>query len=311
MGKKLFDYVIGNPPYQDNTKGDNATCAPPVYNHFMDEAYKVADKIELIHPARFLFNAGSTPKEWNQKILHDPHFKILHYEEDCSKIFSNTEIKGGIAISYRDENKEFGGIEIFTPQQQLNTILRKIKDNKTFQSISSIVITRTAYRLSDVMHKEHPEAIGQLSNGHAYDMSSNIFERLPQIFFDTKPNDNFEYIHIWGRINNERTLKWIRKDYIRVTKNTYKYKVVIPQASGSGEFGETISLPLVGKPSEGTTETFITIGSFDLETEAENAKKYICTKFCRALLGVLKRTQALSPDKWQYVLLQDFIPLRH
>lgn len=48
-----FDYVIGNPPYQDETLGDNGTYAPPVYNLFMDETYKVADKVELIHPARF------------------------------------------------------------------------------------------------------------------------------------------------------------------------------------------------------------------------------------------------------------------
>ena len=37
-----------------------------------------------------------------------------------------------------------------------------------------------------------------------------------------------------------------------------------------------------------------------------NNKKYVYSKFLRAMLGVLKRTQALSPDKWKYVPLQDF-----
>ena len=37
-----------------------------------------------------------------------------------------------------------------------------------------------------------------------------------------------------------------------------------------------------------------------------NTKKYVYSKFLRAMLGVLKRTQALSPDKWKYVPLQDF-----
>ena len=72
-----FDFVIGNPPYQDNTKGDNDSFAPPIYDKFMDAAYSIADKVELIHPARFLFNAGSTPKKWNKKMLEDEHFKIL------------------------------------------------------------------------------------------------------------------------------------------------------------------------------------------------------------------------------------------
>lgn len=57
MGKKLFDYVIGNPPYQEeqlseNSDGSLKNYAPPVYDKFMNEAFKVAEKVELVHPAR-------------------------------------------------------------------------------------------------------------------------------------------------------------------------------------------------------------------------------------------------------------------
>lgn len=49
--KKLFDFVIGNPPYQEEQDSDNVTgskknYAPPVYNLFMDASYAVARKIE-------------------------------------------------------------------------------------------------------------------------------------------------------------------------------------------------------------------------------------------------------------------------
>ena len=64
-----FDYIIGNPPYQDEVLGDNKTFAPPIYHLFMDSVRDVALRVELITPARFLFNAGSTPKEWNNRIL--------------------------------------------------------------------------------------------------------------------------------------------------------------------------------------------------------------------------------------------------
>ena len=30
-----FDFVIGNPPYQDETIGDNKEYAPPVYHNFL------------------------------------------------------------------------------------------------------------------------------------------------------------------------------------------------------------------------------------------------------------------------------------
>ena len=54
MGKKLFDFCIGNPPYQEEFTADgNKTYAAPVYNKFMDAANEIANGVELIHPARF------------------------------------------------------------------------------------------------------------------------------------------------------------------------------------------------------------------------------------------------------------------
>lgn len=91
---RKFFAVIGNPPYQEEGNG-NKTFAPPVYHKFMDASFEVAEKVELITPARFLFNAGSTPKPWNGKMLNDEHFQVMRYEADASKIFPDTDIKGG------------------------------------------------------------------------------------------------------------------------------------------------------------------------------------------------------------------------
>lgn len=301
-----FDFVIGNPPYQDETIGDNKGFAPPVYHKFLESAYQVGEAVEMIHPARFLFNAGSTPKQWNEQMLNDPHLQVLYYEQDSSKVFSNTDIKGGVVITYRDEKKHSGAIGTFTAYDELNSILKKVESRKGFSSFSSIVITRTAYRLTDKMHEEHPEAIGQLSDGHAYDMSTNIFERLPQIFFDARPNDCYEYIQILGREKNERVYKYVRRDYVNTVSNLNKYKLFLPKANGIGVLGEVLTLPIIGEPMVGTTETFLSIGAFDKIDEAEVALKYIKTKFARILLGILKTTQDITPEKWKYVPLQDF-----
>ena len=301
-----FDFCIGNPPYQDETLGDNKGYAPPVYNKFMDAACDVADKVELIHPARFLFNAGSTPKAWNGKMLNDPHFKVLQYEEDCTKVFSNTDIKGGVAITYHDNGKDFGAIGTFTPNEILNHVLNKVLSYEGFDSFSQIVITRTAYRMTNKMHEDNPEAISKLSDGHAYDMSTNIFERLPQIFYDIKPEDEYEYIRILGRENNGRVYKWVRREYVNTPKNLDKYKIFMPKANGIGTLGEVLSSPIICEPLIGATETFISIGFFEVREEAESALKYIKTKFVRTLLSILKTTQDITPEKWKYVPLQDF-----
>ena len=309
MGRKLFDYVIGNPPYQEEfTAEGNKTYAAPVYNQFMDAANEVGEKVELIHPARFLSNAGSTPKAWNRKMLNDPHFKVLRYEEDASTVFPNTDIKGGVAITYHDNSKDFGAIKVFTKYEELNRILQKVVDNSAikFVDMTSIVITRTAYRMTDKMHEDHPEALSQLSNGHAYDMSTNIFDRLPQIFFDKAQNDGHVYARILGRENNVRVYKYMRRDYLNNVINFEKYKILAPKANGNGTYGEVITQPLIEGPNTGSTESFLSIGIFETEVEATNCFKYISTKFCRALLGILKTTPDLTPEKFQYVPLQDF-----
>ena len=148
-----FDFVIGNPPYQEE-KGDNGR-QPPIYDKFMDGTYQVSDKVLLISPARFLFNAGQTPKEWNKKMLSDPHLKVLMYEQDSSKVFPNTDIKGGVAVTYRNQNESYGAIGVFTPIPELNSILHKVKE-KLDKSLAEIIYAPTKFDL-DHLYERHPE----------------------------------------------------------------------------------------------------------------------------------------------------------
>ena len=121
-----FDFVIGNPPYQEEAPG-TSTSDKPIYHLFMDAVYGVSEKVELITPARFLFDAGATPSAWNQKMLSDCHLKVLYYESDSSKVFPNTSIIGGIAVTYRDSQQMFQPIETFIAYAELASILKKVK----------------------------------------------------------------------------------------------------------------------------------------------------------------------------------------
>ena len=298
-----FDYVIGNPPYQETLQN---TSDKPIYNDFMDASYQISDKVELITPARFLFNAGKTAKVWNEKMLNDVHLKVLYYEPDSSKVFSNTDIKGGVAITYRDGNAEFGAIGSFTPYNELNDILHRVKNHKSFVSIEKIVITSFAYHYTDRLHEDYPDAASRLSKGHAYDLKSNAFDRLSDVYQDEKPDDGHDYIRIFGRQNNERTYKFIRRDYVNNVANLDKYKLFVPKANGTGAFGEVLTLPEISEPGVGATESFVSIGLFDTAEECDNLLKYIKSRFMRAMLGVVKITQDLTPSKWKYVPLQDF-----
>lgn len=310
---KLFDFAIGNPPYQ--LPSDN-TSDKSVYNVFMDGAYKIADKAELITPARFLSNAGNTPTEWNERMLNDTHFKILQYEEDSKKFFPSAEIKGGILISYYDNSQQFEPIKVFTKFPKLNDILHKVIRNSSFEPISNKVFSPESYKFTDVLYEDHPEISSMtwivkgevmplMSRGHEKDLTTNIFDKLSDIvFFDEKPSE--ESIMIAGRKDNKRKLMWIERKYIKQHQNLDCYKVLLPKSNGGGIFGEILSDAISVGPGTGHTQTFISIGAFETEQEVKNLLTYIKTKFLRAMLGVMKVTQDNKQGCWKYVPLQNF-----
>lgn len=302
MGKKFYA-VIGNPPYQTEGNG-NKTFAPPIYHEFMDAAFDVAEKVELITPARFLFNAGSTPKAWNLKMLQDDNFKVMKYTSDASTVFPGTDIKGGVAITCRDASQTYGAIGTFTAFPELNSILHKVQHFCNC-GLDSIVANRGTYRFSQLAYSEKPEEMKRISDSR---ILSSAFERFPELFFSVKPDDGHEYVSIYGKEGGQRVYRWMRKDYLKANDNLQKYKVMVPKANGSGAFGEILSTPLIGKPLIGFTETFISVGEVDDIGEAEAILKYIKSKFARAMLGILKITQDNTRPVWRLVPLQDFTP---
>lgn len=298
-----FDFAIGNPPYQGETTGNQKNKMPPVYNEFMEGAYKIANTVELITPARFLFNAGDTPKDWNEKMLNDEHFKVLRYEPDAQQIFPSTGFKGGVVISIRDSLQNFGAIKTFTSYPELNSLLKKIEKSDNYVSFSNIIYNRGLYRFSKKVYQDYPQLNELLSDSRVF---SGAFSRLSFLFHDSVPRNNRKYIGILGLENRDRVIKYILREYVDETDSLEKYKVLVPKANGSGAIGEVLSTPLIGEPLIGHTETFLTIGCFETKQEASNCLNYVKSKFARAALGILKVTQDNTADKWKFVPLQDF-----
>jgi hypothetical protein len=300
-----FDVVVGNPPYQDENVGSN-NQATPIYNFFYDLASKISETYILISPARFLSNQGATPKKWNKEMLNNNHIKVTYFNPKSNNVFPNVDIKGGVTIIYGDSNTVFGAIETFIPFKELRSIYQKVKMKKE-GNISHLVFSPDSYRLSDELFVENPELTGRTDSSHAKAISSNIFTRYPEVFYDNKPDDHDDYVQIYGRISAERVYKYIKRSYVLPHPNLDKWKVFVPGANGTGAIGEVISTPVIGHPVIGHNQTFVSLGKFDSEFEAEALLKYIKSKFGRAMLGIMKTTQNnQSKNTWSKVPLQDF-----
>lgn len=241
-------------------------------------------------------------------MLSDPHIKVKFFEQDSKKVFPGPEIKGGVAVLYRNSQKNFGEIGIFTIYEELNSIIHKVAEKKA-ETLDKIMSGQGIYKFTSQMHKENPQVKDILSKSHPNDVGTGVLGTLHNIlFFEEKPKDQYEYSEVLGRYNNDRAFHFIRTDYINEPLAFDKYRVVLPKANGTGKLGETLSSPLIVSPYFGFTQTFISIGAFDGYQEAESCLKYIKSKFARTMLGVLKITQDNPKDKWKKVPLQDFTP---
>lgn len=299
VGKNVkINAIVGNPPYQEVNEG-KGNGANPLYHLFIDLGRQLSPRGTMIHPARFLFKAGKTPKDWDEKILSDPHFKVVDYWVKSIDVFNNVDVKGGIATTMWDENIKCGPIGFFSPYPEIKSILKKVQSNSQ-ESLADIVYPRDLYKLTEQFYKENPWAEGRQSQGHRFDIGSSIFEVFPEVFLDENPR-NADYIGIYGLEGRERVTKWVKRNYIKLPNNIDKYKVFVPKSNGTGAIGEVLSTPVIGH-----TLTFLSIGSFDKAPYAEECLKYIKTRFARLLLGTLKVTQDNPKDTWANVPMQDF-----
>lgn len=303
-----YDAVVANPPYQLATEG---TSDRPIYPHMMDLAYAVAPVASLVTPARFLFDAGKTPKAWNRKMLSDPHLSVALYEPDSPSVFPGTEIMGGVAVTVRDETGGLGPIGDFCPIPELDSIRRKIWEVETGSlSMDDIMFAQGRLDLSR-LYATHPECRAMVgSGGRESRLTTSILSKLP--IFSEQPDEGHGTA-VLGLVGGRRATRYVSEDLLLATRrsNMRGWKVAAPASNGSAPVGRdtrtsVIGVPQVLGPGSTHTQSFVSFGDFACEAEARACMAYVRTRLARALLGILKATQHNHRGTWRLVPLQDF-----
>ncbi|MEE1134989.1 MAG: Eco57I restriction-modification methylase domain-containing protein, partial [Methanobrevibacter sp.] len=300
-----FNAIVGNPPYQEMDGGASAS-AKNIYPNFVNVSKKLhPEYMSLIMPARW-YTAGKGLDEFRHDMIRDKHIIKLFDYEDSNDIFPTVEIKGGICYFLRSEKEEkpceikyykdgrtqhstrylhdLG--EIYIRDERIISIAHKVIDND-FESFENSVSVRKPYGLAGDF----------FSDPGKYD--------LPEIFDEQVDSSD---LTIFGRENNQRVLKYVPQDYPLPQKEGLdKYKLFVNRTYGNGKLGQdNRPTPIIGKPGELCTETFLQIGPFESENEAKNALNYMETKLFKLLVGINKTTQDAPKRVYAFVPMQDF-----
>lgn len=294
-GKMNFNAIVGNPPYQEMDKGAK-NSAKPLYHIFIEQSKRLQpDYLSMISPARW-YAGGKGLDAFRAEMLNDERIAKLVDFADTKDCFTGVNIAGGVFYFLWDSKHE-GECEVsnFSNNKIQSTVSRSLNEFKFF------VRNNTALSIIKKCEKFNEETMEDMVS------SRNMFGIATTTKGEDEPFENsIEALTSKGTI-------YLSPDEI-TDKGKYldKYKVIITYAmSGgnkpnkNGQYKITSSTQVL-KPNQACSETYLCIGRFDNEKEAENLKSYISTKTFRFLLLQALTSIHITKDKFCFIPKQDF-----
>lgn len=109
---KLFDFCIGNPPYQEVTAKketkNGQKNVKSIFHNFQMEADKISKTTELIYPAkRWIHRSGRGLKQFGIEQINDRRLARLIVYPDAKEVFpSSADISDGISIVIKSDTHQ-------------------------------------------------------------------------------------------------------------------------------------------------------------------------------------------------------------
>lgn len=287
-----FDIIIGNPPYQLDDGGAQAS-ATPIYNLFVEQAKKLDAKyLCMIIPSRW-FAGGKGLDSFRKSMLNDNSIKYLVDYEDANDCFPGVDIAGGVCYFLRE--KGYHGLchVINHRGDSCKEGLRKLNEFDTF-----------------IRDAEAVKIIQKVQNFKEPVMSSCVSSSKPfGLRTFVRPQETGDIILRWQ--NGEGP--YHRSEITTGREMIDKWKVITSyvgydHAGNPGKDGKRRVLSridIIG-PQTICTETYLVIGAFNTKEEAENLVGYMKSCFFRYLMSVFMVSHHITKDAYRLVPLQDF-----
>ncbi len=287
MREMKFDVIVGNPPYQIDSDGNTRT--KPIYQLFVERAMDMDPQyVLMITPSRW-FAGGLGLEDYRERMLGDHRLvKVVDYPQskDC---FPGVKIRGGVSYFLWDKDHS-GGCTVQTVRGSTmgQPMTRDLDDYDVF-----------------VRFNEGVSIIEKVRAHNTKTMDERVSSLVPFGLrakfrgYVAKDSKGAIKLHIMGR-----KVEWI--DRKSVTNNEQwipKWKTLLHAAYGEDHEGpySVIANPFVAGPKSACTETYLVVGAFDSEQEAENLAAFLRTRFARFLVWLRMNTQHIRKELFAFV----------
>lgn len=302
-----FDVIIGNPPYHlTDGSGASDDAAMPIYHKFIEKAISLNPRyIVMIIPSKWMVGGRGLAK-FRQSFSTDKHIKYLYDYEDASQCFPGVHIDGGVCYFLRDSMYEGDVQHIYHSNN--GTIAESVHslENKYFDFV--LRDTRVVSILEKIGGVEKFSSI--VSSTKPYGIRKDLFnhpERYPNSeISDVRFENSVKIFGVKGikggaRRQNAYINRLIASDS---NQTMYKYKIFFTTTYST----DAISFPepILAKPGQICTETFLVVGPFQSEDIQKNCYSYMQTSFFKFLLYYGHGTMQVSKSVFGLIPLQDF-----
>jgi hypothetical protein len=303
-----FDVIIGNPPYQMDDGGGTGDSAKPLYHLFVEQAKLLKPNyLIMITPSRWM-KGGKGLDDYRQVMRSDTRIKYIFDYEDASKCFQGLHIDGG--VSYFLWDSSYDGPVDYCYQSLDGEIHRSSRYLKVDYSDFIIRDPRQISIIRKVSKLRLNSFSEIVSTRKPYGIATDLFnapENYPDSLLSDNPFPNS--LKIYGVKGNKggakRVVGFVSRSFpSQAIDEIKKFKVFFSYA-----YTTTATVPpqpILAKPYEIATETFLRIGPFEKEYEATNCLSYIKTKFFRSLLFFNRGQKNASTRTFELIPMQDF-----
>ncbi len=266
----MFDIVIGNPPYQDESR--------TIYNKFIELGQEIGHITSMIVPSKWE-TGGKGLDSFREKMIYSEKLKKL---VNIPNIFEGIKIGGGLSYfiwsnSYKGKCLvDDGSSKSYRNLKQFNVILRSnagasllAKINAYYDTVGSFVKPRNYFKISTKEFKELPES-GQ--------------------------------VKVVGALDFKRVARFISIERVQNFEELNEYKVIMTKLLNNGwDIEKSVLRPFILEPGVVCTESYLLIKSFKTLDEAEAFVKYLKTQFVRVYLLECTGSVNITRSSFDYV----------
>jgi len=285
-----FDVIVGNPPYQMDM---GETSDIPLYDKFVSQAKALNPRfISMIIPSRWMAG-GKGLDDFRSGMLTDRRMKQLVDFPNAMDVFPGVEIQSGVCYFLwdRDHNSDCD-VTLVRADEQIGPVSRNLGEFDVF-----IRDSRATTILHKVLKANEPNMSDIVSGQTPFGLTSNF---KGYRHGDKQSGD----LKLYLIESQKRVEKWVSPS--QVTKNPgliRGWKVYVPEAYNGGTNlpHRVIGPSFVGGPQSICSQSYLAVGPFSSESEANSAQSYVNTRFFRFILSLRKISQHAGKSTYGWV----------